>query len=605
VLLLTAFFFTTCSKINNNPTLLLCSHLQRNKVYHSLVYMAPTRSGPYRDPMKIDEVLIAYDKAYTSDDEPKFPLKLEARLNRPLKPVKSSPTPEKKTALDPTSKPEPSPTRETKAKKEVKPEQHKREPVKKIKEQPDRKYSPDWVENKEQHKEETKEQSDGKYSPDWVDNEEQQKEEYEDQEGQQGEEWEEALKKQEDYDVGKAGKMDTESSPSPKITHRLPIQPKRMIKEQQPTPTKFTAPESSSSKASLTPAPQASSKKRKKRKQPSSSLLRVAWNDTMCEMLLTELVNLVRKGSVSDKGGFREAIWEGVAEKIRPYYSGNAPFHGRKCKSKYEGYKGVWSAWCVHLDHISGWTTRDSDGLPVAEKEIMDEHFQEFPLCEQFRDDVPAHFDYVSEIFGRLATGENDHGPDSMGEEEVESSEGEQEGEPIDDKTILRSVEKEPSSTPARSSTSAEDTASRSLPASTASLPNPRATPKITGKRIAERKLTIGREGPSKRRRTRPAGEEPPLTSDADASETVENSEAVLRTILREALDKLLAPNTSSTATAIEVFRRELKDDFSTGNDAFKVYRLLRQPQMAENFLVLEDTERADWLRFELGSIDG
>lgn len=176
-------------KSTTTPYTLLCSHLQRNKVYHSLVYMAPTRSGPYRDPMKIDEVLIAYDKAYTSDDEPKFPLKLEARLNRPLKPVKSSPTPEKKTALNPTSKPEPSLTRETKAKKEVKPEQHKREPVKKIKEQPDRKYSPDWVENKEQHKEETKEQSDGKYSPDWVDNEEQQKEEYEDQEGQQGEEW--------------------------------------------------------------------------------------------------------------------------------------------------------------------------------------------------------------------------------------------------------------------------------------------------------------------------------------------------------------------------------------------------------------------------------
>ena len=34
----------------------------------------------------------------------------------------------------------------------------------------------------------------------------------------------------------------------------------------------------------------------------------------------------------------------------------------------------------------------------------MDKHFNEYPDCEQFRDELPAFFDYVSEIFGdRLA----------------------------------------------------------------------------------------------------------------------------------------------------------------------------------------------------------
>jgi len=316
----------------------------------------------------------------------------------------------------------------------------------------------------------------------------------------------------------------------------------------------------------------------------------------MCEILLNELVKLVRKGNISDKGGFREAIWEGVAEKIRPYYTGNAPFHGRKCKSKYEGYKGVWSAWCTHLNHVVGWTARDSDGLPVAEKEIMNAHFLEYPVCEQFRDEVPAYFDHVSELFGRLATWENAHGPDSMGEDEIESSGEEQEGDPINGK----SIEKEPSSIPARS-TSKEDTTSHSLPASIAFSTNPKDTRKITGKRIAER---IGEEGTSKRR-TRPAREESLLISEIDASEREKTADA-LRAFVSEALDKLLASNTntytSSITTAIEVFKRELKDDFSTGNEAFNVYRLLRQPQMADTFLVLDDTERADWLRFELES---
>jgi hypothetical protein len=95
---------------------------------------------------------------------------------------------------------------------------------------------------------------------------------------------------------------------------------------------------------------------------------------------------------------------------------------------------------------------------------------------------------------------------------------------------------------------------------------------------------------------------------DSLAAETVdleESSEVAFRAILSESLDKLMAPNpipmpASSTATAIEVFKKELQDDFCTGNDAFKVYRLLRQSEMADNFLALDPAERADWLTFEL-----
>ena len=127
------------------------------------------------------------------------------------------------------------------------------------------------------------------------------------------------------------------------------------------------------------------------------------------------------------------------------------------------------------------------------------------------------------------------------------------------------------------------------------------------GKRLAERRLTIGKEGPPKRRRAKQ------VEVDSLAQETMkveERSGDVLRTMLSESLDKLIASNTaptdnnsssSPTAAAIEIFKAELKDEFSTGNDVFKVYRLLRQQEMAETFLVLEDTERADWLRFELG----
>ena len=72
----------------------------------------------------------------------------------------------------------------------------------------------------------------------------------------------------------------------------------------------------------------------------------------------------------------------------------------------------------------------------------MDQHFQEYPNCEQFRDEVPEYFDYVSEIFrDRLATGENAHGPDLMGEDEIELLDEEQEGEPVDNETITPTVE--------------------------------------------------------------------------------------------------------------------------------------------------------------------
>lgn len=342
----------------------------------------------------------------------------------------------------------------------------------------------------------------------------------------------------------------------------------------------------------------------------------------MCEILLYELVRLVRKGNVSAKG-FKEAIWEDVAEKVRPYYTGNAPFTGKKCKSKYEGYKGIWTAWCTHLGHLSGWTARDSDGLPIAARDEMEQHFQEYPSCEQFREEVPAHFDYVSEIFGdRLATGKSAHGPDSMGEDEIEFSDEEQDEEQeeeeaeaeglVDDRPVTPLAEKEPSP-PARSISTPSHSegmiTSRPVSASIPFSANPKATTNSTsskinttlGKRIAERKLlATSKEGPSKRRRTEQAGGGGDGI-DALVAKVEEKSESVLRTVLSEALDKLLASNTSATAAAIEVFKKDLKDEFGTGNDIFKVYRLLRQPEMAETFLVLEDTERADWLRFELG----
>ncbi len=141
--------------------------------------------------------------------------------------------------------------------------------------------------------------------------------------------------------------------------------------------------------------------------------------------------------------------------------------------------------------------------------------------------------------------------------------------------------------------------ASRSISASTsgnssaiAFSANPKDTPKLNktlGKRMAERKLEMSKEGPLKRRRTKQA------KIDALAAETVkveERSEAVLRAVLSEALDKIVASNTSSTAAAIETFKKELKGDFCS--DVFRVYRLLRQPEMAETFLALDDTERAD-----------
>jgi hypothetical protein len=291
----------------------------------------------------------------------------------------------------------------------------------------------------------------------------------------------------------------------------------------------------------------------------------------MCETLLDGLVNLIRKGKASDNG-FKEALWGEIAEVVRPYYVGNAPFNGKKCKTKYEGYKLVWSAWGFHLGHISGWTIR-ADGLPVAEKEVMNKHFNEYPDCEQFRDELPAFFDYVSEIFGdRLAKGDNAHGPDSIGEG---SSEEESEGERGDDNGETPTSHSEPKDKTKTNAT--------------------------LGKRT-ERKLTISKEGPPKRRRARQA------EVDSLAAETVdleERSEVAFRAILSESLDKLMAPNpipmpASSTTTAIEVFKKELQDDFGTGKDAFKVYRLLRQSEMADNFLALDPAERADWLRFEL-----
>ena len=239
----------------------------------------------------------------------------------------------------------------------------------------------------------------------------------------------------------------------------------------------------------------------------------------------------------------------------------------------------------------------------------MDQHFQEYPNCEQFRDEVPEYFDYVSEIFGdRLATRENAHGPDSMGEDEIELLDEEQEGEPVDNETITPTVENH-SSIQAHSAGTQSHSASRSVSASTsgnssaiAFSANPKDTPKLNktlGKRMAERKLEMSKEGPPKRRRTKQA------KIDALAAETVkveERSEAVLRAVLSEALDKIVASNTSSTAAAIETFKKELKGDFYS--DVFRVYRLLRQPEMAETFLALDDTERANWLRFELGSMD-
>jgi hypothetical protein len=479
----------------------------------------------------------------------------------------------------------------------MRPKQHAPKPDE-VEEQPDREYtsSSDSDESMEQEQEGQQEEEEG--------------EELE-------EELEEEPEEREDNRVGNARKKDTEALPNAKKTRQLPIQPKRMVKKQQP-PTS-TASRSSSSKPS--PTQTQSKKKGKKRKQPVNSLLRVAWNDTMCEILLYELVRLVRKGKVSAKG-FKEAIWEDVAEKVRPYYTGNAPFTGKKCKSKYEGYKGIWSAWCTHLGHLSGWTARDSDGLPIAARDEMEQHFQEYPSCEQFREEVPTHFDYVSEIFGdRLATGKSAHGPDSMGEDEIEFSDEEQDEEQeeeeaeaeglVDDRPVTPLAEKEPSP-PARSISTPSHSegmiTSRPVSASIAFSANPKANNNSTsskinttlGKRIAERKLlATSKEGPSKRRRTEQAGGGDEI--DALVAKAEQTSESVLRTVLSEALDKLLASNTSSTAAAIEVFKKDLKDEFGTGNDIFKVYRLLRQPEMAETFLVLEDTERADWLRFELG----
>ena len=81
----------------------------------------------------------------------------------------------------------------------------------------------------------------------------------------------------------------------------------------------------------------------------------------------------------------------------------------------------------------------------------------------------------------------------------------------------------------------------------------------------------MSKEGPPKRRRTKQA------KIDALAAETVkveERSEAVLRAVLSEALDKIIASNTSSTAATIETFKKELKGDFYS--DVFRVYHLLR-----------------------------
>jgi hypothetical protein len=137
-----------------------------------------------------------------------------------------------------------------------------------------------------------------------------------------------------------------EALPNPNKTRQLPIQTKRKAKRQQPT-HKSTAPSPAPAQAPQT------SKKKKKQKHPTSSSVRVVWNDTMCEILLDELINLIRKGKASDNG-FKEALWGEIAEVVRPYYVGNAPFNGKKCKTKYEGYKLVWSAWVFHLGHISG-----------------------------------------------------------------------------------------------------------------------------------------------------------------------------------------------------------------------------------------------------------
>jgi hypothetical protein len=169
------------------------------------------------------------------------------------------------------------------------------------------------------------EQPDGGDSTDWPEWEEEQEEEEEEEE-EEGEGEEEEGETEEDSD---AGKESTEALPNLK-TRQLPIQTKQKAKGPGKRPTdKSTALKSSSRVSSPTPAPRTSSNKSKKRKQPTSSLVRVAWNDVMCEVLLTELVNLVRKGKVSDNG-FKEVIWGEVAEKVRPYYTGNAPFNGKK-----------------------------------------------------------------------------------------------------------------------------------------------------------------------------------------------------------------------------------------------------------------------------------
>jgi hypothetical protein len=73
------------------------------------------------------------------------------------------------------------------------------------------------------------------------------------------------------------------------------------------------------------------------------------------------------------------------------------------------------------------------------------------------------------------------------------------------------------------------------------------------------------------------------------AAETVdleESSEVAFRTILSdESLDKLImAPNpipmpASSTTTAIEVFKKELQDDFGTGNDPSKCIIFYANPK--------------------------
>jgi hypothetical protein len=518
--------------------------------------MAPSRSsGRRRSTKKLDEALIALQRSdddsfhdieavtVSSDSEP--PPK---QASRPT--VNSSITSSLKTPRQLPMKPVSSSNAKTTAKTATKPIQDIQEP----KEMEERVYSgydsPDW--------------------PDWPEEAENAESEELEEEAEEEEEEAEEEEEQAEEEAG-----EPEAPPNPKKTHQLPIQTKRKAKGKQSI-NKSTAPSPAPTPAPA-PAPQAP-KKKKKHKQPTSSSVRVVWNDTMCEILLNGLVNLIRKGKASDNG-FKEALWAEIADLVRPYYVGNAPFGGKKCKTKYEGYKLIWSAWGFHLGHISGWTIR-ADGLPIAEKEVMDKHFNEYPSCEQFRDELPQFFDYLSEIFGdRLASGDNAHGPDSIEGSSEGSSEGEPEGE--------RGNDNNNGETPGHSAERKDKT----------------KTNAALGKRT-ERKMTISKEGPPKRRRAKQTD------VDSLAAETVkleEKSEVAFRSILSETLDKLVAPNpipmhmpASSTTTAIEVFKTELQDDFGTGKDAFKVYRLLRQSEMADNFLALDPAERADWLRFEL-----